>query len=258
MPELPDVEAVIKRIRRKILNRRIRGIAVLDKTLISKSRLKSVQGKKIAGITRRGKYILFLLDGDCTLVIHLRMTGTLLVTRAKAGIDAHTRFIIRLDADRELRFIDQRRLSMLYVIRDMDFRCIPGLRQMGPEPLSADFTPQAFNTQLQKRTGRIKSLLMNQRFIAGIGNIYGDEILFQSRIRPSRKACDLTSSQVQRLYNKIRYVLEKSCEHNADLSEMHKWFVQGRGEGYCVNCKGELKKIKIQGRYSYFCARCQR
>ncbi len=104
----------------------------------------------------------------------------------------------------------------------------------------------------------IKSLLMNQGFIAGIGNIYGDEILFQSRIIPFRKACDLAKSQVEKLYNKIRYVLKKACEHDADLSEMRNWFVHGRDIGYCVNCRGKLDRVRIQGRYSYYCARCQK
>ncbi len=153
-----------------------------------------------------------------------------------------------------MRFADRRRLGVLYVINDMNFQSIPGLRQMLPEPLSADFTLQAFNALLQNRKGRTKSLLLDQHFIAGIGNTYGDEILFQSRIRSLRKASDLTEDDVKRLYNNIRSILKKACEYNADLSKMRKWFVHGRRKG----CKGGLKRIRIQDRYSYFCKRCQR
>jgi formamidopyrimidine-DNA glycosylase len=129
---------------------------------------------------------------------------------------------------------------------------------MGPEPLSRDFNFKIFVEQLKKRKGRIKSLLLNQSFLAGIGNIYGDEILFQSRIKPTRKTHNLTKDQIRNLYNKIRYVLKKACELNADLSSMRTWFLYGRGEGFCIKCKGSLDRVKIQGRYSYFCPRCQR
>lgn len=186
------------------------------------------------------------------------MTGNLLITAPKAEAAPHTRLVIRLDGDKELRFVDPRRLGVLYVVRDMEFQEIPGLQRMGPEPLSGDFTFEVFNARLHNRTAKIKSLLMDQHFIAGIGNIYGDEILFQSRIKPSRKACDLTGEEIRRLYDKIRYVLKNACEHNADLSGMHNWFVHGRSKGYCVNCKAKLKRVRVQGRYSYYCARCQK
>jgi formamidopyrimidine-DNA glycosylase len=258
MPELPDVEAVIKRIKRRMSGRYIRKISILDKSLVTGTALKPILGKKIVHIWRRGKYLLFSLDNNHTLVIHLRMTGNLVMARAKDEIDVHTRLILHLDDERDVRFIDQRRLGKLYIIYNMNFQNIPGLKQMGPEPLSKDFMLREFIDRLHERTGGIKSLIMNQRFIAGIGNIYGDEILFQSRIKPLRKASHLTREQVQRLYFTMRKVLSKACERNADLSAMHNWFVHGRDKGYCVHCKGALKRVKIQGRYSYYCTKCQR
>ncbi len=258
MPELPDVEAVINKIKKLLVGRDIGKIIILDNRLTTKLKLRPIPGKRIERIWRRGKYILVSLDNDYTLVIHLRMTGDLLIVNPKSRIDAHTRIIIRLSGNKEIRFVDPRRLGILYVIKNMNFRNIDGLNRMGPEPLAKNFTFQKFNTQLQKKKGMIKSLIMDQHFIAGIGNIYGDEILFQSKIRPTRKARELTKVQIQRLYNKIRYVLKKACEKNADLSEMSNWFVHGRDEGCCINCKCKLKRVRIQGRYSYYCPRCQR
>ncbi len=257
MPELPDVEVVVKRIRGKLLNRCISSVTIFDRTLTSESIIRTVKGKKIEGISRRGKYILFLLNDRNTLIIHLRMTGELLIKKPDAELSKHTRLIIFLDGDRELRFVDPRRLGKLFFIENMDFQGIPGLRLMGPEPLSEDFTLQTFHTRLKKRGGRIKSILMDQHFIAGIGNIYGDEILFQSGIRPSRKAFDLSEEEIGRLYHTIRSVLKKAIEHDADLSEMKDWFIHGRREGLCIKCRKKLERVMIQGRYSYFCEICQ-
>jgi formamidopyrimidine-DNA glycosylase len=258
MPELPDVEAVIKRITGRVRKRTITGITVLDKILVTESRLKPVVGKTITGVSRRGKYILFSLSGDYTLVVHLRMTGDLLSERGQKKTPSATRLIIRLNGGRELRFVDQRRLGRIYLVRDRDFRTIPGLEKMGPEPLEAGFSIDVFKGLLKRRRGMIKAILMDQSFIAGIGNIYSDEILFQSRIRPFRKVHELRDEEVKRLYKKTRYVLNKACEHDADLSGLDKWFVKGRSTGYCPHCSKRLDRIKIQGRYSYFCGRCQR
>ncbi len=258
MPELPDVEAVIKRIRGDLLGRPIKGVTILDGSLASGRELGPLKGKDIEGVTRRGKYILLSLSSGTTLVIHLRMTGNLVVADTGSPRPPHTRLILHLDNGKDLVFTDPRRLGELRVVKDRDPEGVPGLQRMGPEPLSEDFTLGAFRDRLRKRTATIKSLLMNQHFIAGIGNIYGDEILFQSRINPLRKASDLTTEETGRLYRKIRSVLRHACGHDADLTGMGNWFVQGRSRGYCVKCKGRLKRVKIRGRYSYFCPRCQR
>ncbi len=258
MPELPDVEAVIGRIRREVLGRRITEVAVLDRALADEEELEAVVGRSIEGLARRGKYILFSLSGGLTVVLHLRMTGNLLVSSPETERPAYTRLTIHLEGERELRFVDRRRLGVLYLIQDMDLSGIPGLRRMGPEPLSAEFTLPVFAGMLSGRRAMIKSLLLDQRFIAGIGNVYGDEILFQSGIRPTRRASDLTAAEVRRLYQTIRRVLRTACEHKADLSVLEDWFVHGRRRGRCTNCDGRLSRVKIQGRYSYYCGRCQR
>lgn len=257
MPELPDVEAVISRIRERLIGRSIIGVKVFDMRLAAPDLSRPISGKRIRGISRRGKYILVSLDG-LTLVIHLRMTGDLVITNPEERTDKHTRLGILLSDGRELRFVDQRRLGVAKVVPNEDFRGIPGLVRLGPEPLSGDFTFEVFKTRLGKRRSTIKSALMNQSFVAGVGNIYGDEILFQSGLRPARKANGLTDKEMRTLYRKMRHVLNTACAHDADLSGLRRWFVHGRTKGRCPKCGAGLERRRIQGRYSYFCAHCQR
>lgn len=257
MPELPDVEAVINRIRERLLGRFITSVNVLDRTLATPSLVKSLSGKKIRGISRRGKYI--LVSMDCLmLVIHLRMTGDLVISNPEERANKHTRLIALLSDGKEFRFVDQRRLGIAKVVPDRDISGIPGLVSMGPEPLSGDLTFETFKTRLEKRRSTIKSALMDQSFIAGIGNIYSDEILFQSRIRPARKTYDLADKEMLTLYKKIRYVLYTACAHDANLSGLRRWFVHGRTKGRCPKCGTKLDRLRILGRYSYFCEHCQR
>ncbi len=258
MPELPDVEALAGRIRRRLRHRRIRAVALLDPALATRPPLDTLAGRRIRDVSRRGKYLLFSLSDGRTLVVHLRMTGDLRIAGPGSPPERHTRLVLHLERGRELRFVDPRRLGVVYLVQGLDFQGIPGLRRMGPEPLSRDFTLRAFRQRLARRTGRIKALLLDQGFVAGIGNLYGDEILFQSRIRPSRRAPTLSPEEVRTLHRKIRDVLRKACEHGADLSRLRGWFLHGRARGRCVRCRGALLRVRIQGRYAHYCGRCQR
>lgn len=132
---------------------------------------------------------------------------------------------------------------------------------MGPEPLDENFTLEKFKGLLKERKGRIKGLLMDQKFIAGIGNIYGDEILFQAAIRPERRVDTLTAKEVKLLYEKIRKVLTEACysyEEYLSLSQRRDWLMSTRHKGFCPRDQKELGGVKIQGRYSYYCSECQR
>lgn len=258
MPELPDVEAVIKRTEGDLRGRTIDAVKVLDKKLTSPSAFNPLTDKKISGVSRRGKFILVSVDGHI-LVIHLRMTGDLATASPDEKVERHTRLILGLSGNMELRFMDQRRLGIVKVVPEDDLKkYVPALDRMGPEPLSPDFTLREFRRRLSGKKAMIKSALLDQSFIAGIGNIYGDEILFQSGIRPRRVAADLTDAESKRLYDKIKYVLRKACEHDADLSGFQRWFVRGRKEGRCPRCGTELARVRVQGRYSYYCPGCQR
>ncbi len=258
MPELPDVEAVIGRIQGKLSGRRIRVVEVLDRKLVSKRELQKLRGKRIVNLRRRGKYIFFSLNDGTTIAIHLRMTGNLLISDPEDAVEPDTRIVIHLDSGRQLRFVDRRRLGVIHIVDGLDFNKLPGLKKMGPEPLADDFTLGVFRNLLSGRRCGIKSLLLDQGFVAGIGNIYGDEILFQSGIRPSTRVNDLTEDQINLLHLKIREVLNAACGHNANISGMKGWFVQGRRRGYCIRCKCRIERVRIRGRYSYFCPRCQR
>lgn len=258
MPELPDVEAVIGRIREKVVGQRITCVSVLDERLAAaEPGLGSLSGRTVVALGRRGKYILVSLDDGRTVAIHLRMTGNLIVCNRAEAVHRHTRLVIGLDDGGELRMVDQRRLGTVQIARDLKSGSIPGLIRMGPEPLTEEFTLERFRVRLGRRRGMVKSALLDQSLVAGIGNVYGDEILFQSGIRPDARVEDLGESRIETLYDKIRSLLQTACEHYADLHGRKDWFMYGRSRGYCVRCGGGLDRRKIQGRYSWFCPRCQ-
>ncbi len=257
MPELPDVEAVIKRVKKALVGRRIEGVSVRDRRLVSAPLLRPVVGKKVLKIMRRGKFIVICLDGGLSIIIHLRMTGDLVIVSRGGEADGYTRLILRFDG-RELRFLDRRRLGVVFLYKGPDPFCAPGLSRLGVEPLGAEFTLEVLKRMLNKSRASVKSFLLNQRNIAGIGNIYGDEILFQSGIRPDKRACDLNDTEVSRLFRTIRRVLSTACRRNADLSGLRTWFVHSMRAGICARCLSRLERKRIQGRYSCYCPVCQR
>jgi formamidopyrimidine-DNA glycosylase len=187
------------------------------------------------------------------------MTGDLKIVPSKNKIHKHTRVVFSLSGRIDLRFIDQRKLGKIYLVPNSDFRRVRLLLEMGPEPLSDEFTEEEFRSILGKHRGGIKGLLLNQRFIAGIGNVYGDEILFQARIHPLRSPDELKENEVKTLYKKIRSILATAVRMRAAPGNLHYWFMKTRGKGRsCPRCRGALDRVHIQGRYSYFCPKCQR
>lgn len=254
MPELPDVEAVIARIK-GVRGRLVREVEVRDEKLPAEA-LGGVADRRIEDMGRRGKFIVFTLEGPLYLVFHLRMTGDLVYTeREKGACPVTTRLVLELEGGGALLFADRRRLGVVYVVKSPED--VPGFRDLGPEPLSGGFTLEVFREAVKGRRAMIKSLLLDQSFIAGIGNIYGDEVLFQSRIRPGRRASDLSPGEVEALYEKIREVLREAVERGARVRELPGWFVRAREEGRCPKCGSGLEWVRIQGRRSYFCPRCQ-
>ncbi|MEW6189505.1 MAG: DNA-formamidopyrimidine glycosylase [Actinomycetota bacterium] len=261
MPELPDVEAVIDRIKGDVLREIFKDVEIFIPDPIQlpswpefKERL---VGAKILDIWRRGKFILFPLSNGFTFIVHLRMTGNLIYCDPQEEIHKHTRVVFTFENGKQLRFIDQRKLGKMYVVPDEDFSGIKALYTMGPEPLSEDFTLDVFNELLKKRKGRIKSLLMDQSFIAGIGNVYGDVILWQAKIHPQRRVDELNSAEIRGLFHSIKEVLHESVRNYYSIHERPDWFLMGRREGICPRCAYPLDAVKIQGRYSHFCPRCQ-
>ena len=270
MPELPEVETVVRGLREPLAGRRILSMwRDWDKTIHSPAPdefAARVSGQVIRKLGRRGKYILIHLDDD-TLVIHLKMSGRLYVARTDAQLEAdrwvHARF--DLDGGWQLRFSDVRKFGRVYLTDDV----AELLSHLGPEPLTDDFTLAGFLAGLQGRRIAIKARLLQQEFVAGVGNIYADEALFRARIHPGRPSMSLRESEAARLHGTLREALLAGIEHEgasinwyrkADggkgQSQEH-FFVYGRGEEPCLRCGARINKIRVAQRGTHFCPVCQ-
>jgi formamidopyrimidine-DNA glycosylase len=273
MPELPEVETIVRSLGPAIRGRAIERAELLFKPLVRrapKSGLAVLSGKRVTGVRRRGKMILIECDGGLTLVFHLKMTGQMLLAAKGAGApDKHTRLIVRFrDEGPDLRFRDVRKFGFLICVSGAPESGCAELSCLGPEPLA--IARGDFERIIRARRGRIKSLLLNQEVIAGIGNIYADEILFDSRIHPQTPAAALSKREAGRLWESARKILAAAVEaKGSSLSDyvdaegkpgsfqfFHK--VYDREGEPCARCGGPIKRMVVGGRGTSFCPRCQR
>lgn len=277
MPELPEVETVRRDLAEKITGKTVAGLWTDNpKMLRGKTPdgfAYAINGASVVGVNRRGKHLLLTLSNGLTLVIHLKMTGQLLITPNLASVEQWTHAIIELDGGVDLRFRDIRKFGYLDLVPTDEIgpagEKMPGL---GPEPLDRKFTKGVFDWSIKKHPhAKIKSLLMNQAFIAGIGNIYADETLHYAGIRPSRSAGSLTGAERDRLYAGIRRILADAIDKRGttfstfvDASGKPGGYVSslnvyGRAGEPCLRkgC-GTVKKVKIAGRSSHYCPKCQK
>ncbi len=275
MPELPEVETVRLGLNQVTLNQPIRGGDVLlDRTIAYPTSaidfLTGLNGTAIVQWHRYGKYLLAELS-DGWLGVHLRMTGQLLWLNTTEPLHKHTRVRLFFEGDRELRFVDQRTFGqMWWVPRDRDPKTIiTGLQRLGPEPFSADFSDDYLTQQLKNRRRPIKTALLDQALVAGVGNIYADEALFLSGIRPETLCADLNPTQIKRLRLNIVRVLQDSINARGttfsdfrDVSGVNgnygniAWVYARDGE-VCRTCETLIQRLKLAGRSSHFCPNCQ-
>ncbi|MFB0566506.1 MAG: bifunctional DNA-formamidopyrimidine glycosylase/DNA-(apurinic or apyrimidinic site) lyase [Candidatus Aminicenantaceae bacterium] len=269
MPELPEVETIVQS-----LSPRLQGLEVCSFDLIfpgllrNKNRkiLEMAVGKKVMRIRRRGKMILFDFDSDLTLIFHLKMTGQFFICSSQKPVEMHTRFIISFkNQNQELRFNDVRKFGYILCLPTSQTFEFPWL---GPEPLEIGFS--AFRRLFENRKARLKSLLLNQNFIAGIGNIYADEISFQAKLHPLTPVSLLEEYELKRLWKAMRFVLKSAIDHrgssirdfrDADgrkgrFQNFHR--VYGRESLPCPRCGEKIKRLRIGGRSSFFCPNCQK
>ena len=211
MPELPEVETVVRGLRSLLIARTIVGVSVGWPRTIARPEIEEfarrIVGRRVASVGRRGKYVVLGLDRDY-LLVHLKMSGQLQVVRAGEPMDKHVHLLLDLDDGRQLRFRDVRKFGRVYLVADP----AEVTARLGPEPLSDDFTLAEFRRLLSHRSGRLKPLLLNQQFLAGLGNIYADETLFAAHLHPLRKADSLTPDEQARLYEAIRSVLKGAVD----------------------------------------------
>lgn len=275
MPELPEVETVCRGLNQVTSGLTVKGaLLLLPRTLAypqdSLTFEEGIKDKKIIAWHRRGKYLLGELN-EGWLGIHLRMTGQLLWVNQHSDIQKHTRIRLFFSDDKELRFVDTRTFGKWWFINDTSapHTIITGLAKMGVEPFSPQFTRDYLAQKLAKTHRCIKTVLLDQTIIAGIGNIYADEALFKSGILPQTKACDLTIAQTEALRQAIITVLTDSINAggttfsdflqvtgvNGNYGGMA--WVYGRYNQPCRICGNLIQKVKLQGRTSHFCTHCQ-
>jgi formamidopyrimidine-DNA glycosylase len=270
MPELPEVETVARSLRAPLIGRTITAATVHWPRTVAQPAVEQftarIAGQQIVSIDRRGKYLVLKLNKDY-LLIHLKMSGRMQVLPVHLPQDRHVHVVLDLDDGQQLRFRDVRKFGRVYLVKEPE-QVTAGL---GPEPLSDDLTLAGFCDLLSHRSGRIKSLLLNQQFLAGIGNIYADESLFAARIHPLRPADSLTAREQAALYHAIRAVLQRAIASQGTTladggytdaegqpgSYQRQIAVYGRQGLPCPICQAPIERIVIGGRSSHFCPGCQ-
>ncbi len=274
MPELPEVETVRRTLQHKLAGLKFTGVKIILPKIIGTPDpgefKEAITGKKIIKINRRGKYLLFFLSGSYTLVTHLRMTGRLVYSENEEPPPKYTHVVFYLDNGARLYFADMRQFGQMWLVPVSSLDNLTGYKKLGVEPLDDLFTRDYLKRQLRRRHARIKSLLLDQTFIAGLGNIYTDEALHRAKINPERLATTLTPREIARLYNAIRDVLQEGIE-NKGTSVRN--FVDGNGKAGnhqehlrvygqedkpCPCCGETIVRKKIGGRSSYYCPSCQK
>jgi formamidopyrimidine-DNA glycosylase len=288
MPELPEVETVCRQLEPELEGRRIEALGVLDarwcRPLPPRKLEQAVSGRTIEGLGRRGKYLLLGLDGAQTLVMHLRMTGNLVLVEGEDKLDPsegmrlyegerstserHLRARFALDDGRELWFTDPRRFGEALLLDDaeLDAHFAP---RLGVEPLSAEFTPELLGEIAAGRTAPLKSFLLDQKGIAGVGNIYADEALFRARLHPLSPAGSMKPEHLEALRDAIVAALEAGIDGGGasiddyrdgrgEKGRMQDEFLVHTREGQpCPRCAGTVERIVVSGRSTYFCPSCQ-
>lgn len=272
MPELPEVEMVRRTIAPHITGRVVEAVQVLWPGSLANMTPELLHtrlvGARFGAAYRRGKYLGLALGSGAYLVIHLRMTGRLTACPIDSTQERHLRVLIVLDNGTALHFVDQRKFGRIYWAADADE--FGQIAHVGPEPLSDEFTPEVLAAALVGSKMKVKACLLDQNRIAGLGNIYADESLFRAGIHPERSASSLNEDEVKRLWQAIRASLQHAIEHGGTTlrdyvngdghsgDNQHFLLVYGRAGSNCPNCSSILARIKVAGRGTVFCPRCQK
>lgn len=271
MPELPEVETVKETLKRVLVGRKICKVKVYYSGIVANMESsdfeKKIMHQTIRDLQRRGKFLLFELD-DFFLLSHLRMEGKYLFREEKDPVLKHEHVVFTLDNQEQLRYQDTRKFGKMYLLKKEQVWSERPLCDLGREPWDEKLTPSYLKNSFKNKKIPIKTALLDQSIIAGIGNIYADEILFLSRINPFFRCCDLKDQELKRLIQNTRDVLKKAILKGGttlrsfESSEgVHGRFQQElfvHSEKICKECKGEILKTFIGGRGTYYCPKCQK
>ena len=279
MPELPEVETLRRDLEKEVTGKRVKTVEVTGMRSIrrhpnKKHFIGKIEGRKLASVHRRGKYLLVGLEGGDILVVHLGMSGQLL--RAKGGPKdpppKHTHIIFTFTQGGQLRFVDPRTFGELFVTTPDELEAqVPELAHLGFDPVDDVLSWTRFGEMLVARKTKLKTLLMDQKFVAGLGNIYSDEILWAAGLRYDRSSDRLTSQEVRRLYRSMIETLQDAIKHRGssladeqyvdlfgavgDYQSQHK--VYDREGQSCRRCRSTIVRVKVNGRSSFLCPQCQ-
>lgn len=274
MPELPEVETYVRELAPELMGRTVTAARVFWPRTIAEPLAEEFPAR-LAGLSfesfdRRGKYMLLGMNDGSTLLVHLRMTGKLLILPGESGRNPHTHVVVELDNGSTLHYNDPRKFGRIWLVPDRK----TVLAKLGPEPLLADFRVDHFAERLKGRSAPIKSLLLDQRLVAGVGNIYADESLFRAGIHPARAGGSLTLDEITRLHAAIRTVLEAGiARRGSTLGDsnlqnylrpgglpgdfQNEFFVFQRTGQPCLVCGTPIVRLVIGQRSTHFCPHCQ-
>jgi formamidopyrimidine-DNA glycosylase len=272
MPELPEVETVRARLAPVLTGRRFERVEIHDPRLVRPYEPAEVaaelEGERVAAVERRGKYLIVRFESGRVLLIHLRMTGSLRHTSGDLAEDPHRRAVVRLDNGSDVAYRDVRRFGTWLLLEPGELEPYLDVR-VGEEPLDALFTAARLGERLAGRRAPIKAALLDQRTLAGMGNIYVDEALWRARIHPLRAAESLDRNELRRLHKGVRAALEAGIARQGSTlrdyalpdggsgSMQHEFKVYGRGGEPCDRCGTPIAKTRVAGRGTWFCSTCQ-
>jgi formamidopyrimidine-DNA glycosylase len=275
MPELPEVELVVKSLDSLVKGRKIIVAELLRARLAPENPpaqfAERLKNSTINFVHRRGKHILFDLDNAETLIAHLRMSGRFMLLPVERELPKYSHAVFYFEDEMRLVFQDQRHFGLMKIVETVNLHETKEIKKLAPEPFSDDFNPQYFRDTLKTSKKSLKEFLLDQTKVLGLGNIYASEAMFLARAAPQIAANELSARKANVLFEKIRDVLMESIAHGSTLNvdpenidgsyygggfENH-WRVYVRDKSPCVNCETPVKRIVQGGRSTYFCPRCQ-
>jgi formamidopyrimidine-DNA glycosylase len=278
--ELPEVEVMRRDLEKDVVGRKVAAAEVRP----SKNAMRIIRrhgrrkefadrliGRKVLKSDRRGKYVLLSLDNGDVLVVHFAMSGQFVRGNKRVPLPPHTHVVITFQQGGDLRFVDPRTFGEMFVTAGDDLGKVKELQHIAIDPLDHVFTWQSFGGQMAQRESKLKQLLMDQKFISGLGNIYSDEVLFAAGLRHDRLSDTLSSQEVRRLYRSLQEVLQEAIRYRGTTLEDEAYLdlfgkpgefqnelkVYGRLGLPCRRCRTPIETVKVSGRSAYFCPQCQ-
>lgn len=273
MPELPEVETVKESLKLRLVGKKIKSVNILWDNIIAypskEEFIREIGDKVIIDVKRRGKFLMFDLD-DYYLLSHLRMEGKYFFKNHDDEINRHEHVIFDLGNNEELRYMDTRKFGKMYLLRKDEINNVGPLKDLGLEPWDENLNSQYLLDKYKNKKLPIKTVLLDQSIIVGIGNIYADEILFLTKINPLKKCNLLNKKECTDIIKYTRQVLEKAIEKGgttirtySSVDGVHGLFqnellVHGKDRGNCPTCNEKIDKIRVGGRGTYYCPKCQK